>query len=175
MILLAWTLIGPATNFMPWPGAVLFVFIFPLFFWAIAISIGRTQRAGEPLQFSGRRVRRRQLNQSGVPLPLNYLPRWAVGAAIAVFVGCWISGMLVFGSNDLPGQPEYHPATHAYTANDHGDEIPLSKARYDSAVHAQDRLFLSIELAFMVMAVAAASDELVRRHRSPYIHPAGAV
>jgi hypothetical protein len=170
--LLGWTLLGPVRNFMPWPGAVLFVFIFPLFFWAIAISIGRTQRAGEALELSGTRMRRRQLNLSpGLPLPLNYLPRWAIGGAIAVFVGCWISGMLVFGSHDLPGQPSYDAATHAYTANDHGDQIPLSKSQYDSAVRAQDRLFLSVELAFMVVAVAAASDEVIRRSRSPYIHP----
>lgn len=171
VLLLGWTLLGPVRDFMPWPGAVLFIFIFPLFFWAIAISIGRTQRAGEALELSGRRMRRRQLNLSpGIPLPLSYLPRWAIGAVIAVFVGCWISGMLVFGSHDLPGQPSYNAATHTYTANDHGDEIPLSKAQYDTAVRAQDRLFLSVELAFMVVAVAASSDEIIRRRRSPYIH-----
>ena len=169
--LLGWTLLGPVKNFMPWPAAVLFVFIFPLFFWAIAISIGRTQRAGEALQLSGKRMRRRQLNQGpGIPLPLKYLPRWAIGIVIAVFVGCWISGVLVFGSNDLPGQPSYNTTTHTYTADDHGDEIPLSETQYDTAVRAQDRLFLSVELAFMVVAVAAAADELIRRRRSPYIH-----
>lgn len=174
VLLLGWTLVGPPTNFMPWPGAVLFVFIFPLFFWAIAISIGRTQRAGEALQLSGRRMRRRQTNYgSGIPLPLNYLPRWAIGVVVAVFVGCWISGMLVFGSHDLPGQPSYNAATHTYTANDHGDEIPLSESQYHSAVRAQNRLFLSVELAFMVVAVAAASDELLRRRRSAYLHPSG--
>jgi hypothetical protein len=87
-----------------------------------------------------------------------------------VFVLCWISGFTGIGSNDLPGQPEYHPATHTYSADDHGDEIPLTKAQYDSAVRTQDRLFLSIELAFMAVAVGAAADEVLRRRQSPYIH-----
>jgi hypothetical protein len=170
--LLGWTLFGPAKDFMSSPAVLLFVLIFPLFFWAIAIAIGRSQRAGEALQLSGRRVRRRmgQSSGSGIPLPLNYLPRWAIGAVIAVFVACWISGLLVFGGNNLQGVPEYHPATHTYTVDNHGDEIVVSKAKYDSAVRAQDRLFLSIELAFMVAAVAMASDELIRRRRSPFIH-----
>lgn len=148
VFLLGWTLFGPAKDFMSTPAVLLFVLIFPLFFWAIAISIGRSQRAGEPLQLNGTRLRRRQRNQSagmGVPLPLKYLPHWAIGAIIAVFVLCWASGIFVFGSNDLPGQPEYNAATHTYTANDHGDEIPLSKAQYDTAVRAQDRRFLSVE------------------------------
>ena len=179
VFLLGWTLFGPAKDFMSTPAVLLFVLIFPLFFWAIAISIGRSQRAGEPLQLSGTRLRRRQRNQSagmGVPLPLKYLPHWAIGAIIAVFVLCWASGIFVFGSNDLPGQPEYNAATHThtYTANDHGDEIPLSKAQYDTAVRAQDRLFLSVELAFIVVAVGAAADEAIRRRQSPYVHPSGA-
>jgi hypothetical protein len=175
VILLGWTLLGPVENFMPWPGAVLFVFIFPLFFWAIAISIGRSQRAGERLQLTGPRMRRRHSNQGGMPLPLKYLPHWAVGSIVAVFILCWISGVTVFGSNDLPGQPEYHAATHTYTADDHGDEIPLSKAQYDRAVRAQNRLFLSVELAFIVVAVGAAADEVLRRRQSPYIHPSSAL
>jgi hypothetical protein len=170
VVLLGWTLLGPVENFMPWPAAVLFVFIFPLFFWAIAISIGRSQRAGESLQLSGPRLRRRQGSQGGIPLPLKYLPYWAIGVIVAVFVLCWVSGVLIFGGNDLPGQPEYHATTHTYSADDHGDEIPLSKAQYDSAVRAQDRLFLSVELAFIVVAVGAAADEVLRRRRSPYIH-----
>jgi hypothetical protein len=174
--LLGWTLFGPAKDFMSSPALLLFVLIFPLFFWAIAISIGRSQRAGEPLQLSGPRLRRRMSNQggNGIPLPLMYLPYWAIGVMVAVFVGCWISGALVFGRNDLPGQPEYHAATHTYTANDHGDEIPLSKDQYDSAVRAQDRLFLSVELAFVMVSVGVASDELLRRRQSPYIHPSPA-
>ena len=83
--------------------------------------------------------------------------------------------VLVFGSNDLPGQPSYNAVTHTYTANDHGDEIPLSKAKYDTAVRAQDRLFLSVELAFIVVAVGAAADEVLRRRQSPYIHPSSVV
>ena len=170
VILLGWTLFGPAEDFMSSPALLLFLLIFPLFFWAIAISMGRSQRAGEALQLSGSRLRRRQSSQ-GIPIPLKYLPHWAIGVIIIVFVLCWISGVLVFGSNDLPGQPEYHAATHTYTADDHGDEITLTKARYDAAVRAQDRLFLSIELAFIVVAVGAAADEAMRRRQSPYIHP----
>lgn len=173
VLLLGWTLLGPVENFMPWPAAVLFVFIFPLFFWAIAISIGRSQRAGERLELTGPRMRRRQLNRGGIPLPLKFLPRWATGVMVAVFVLCWISGMLVFASNDLPGQPSYNPTTSTYSANNHGSVIPLSKAKYDQAVRAQDRLFLSVELAFVVVAVGAASDELIRRRRSPYLHRPG--
>ena len=56
VFLLGWTLLGPARNFMPRPAAVLFVFIFPLFFWAIAISIGRPQRAGKPCSSPGEEV-----------------------------------------------------------------------------------------------------------------------
>jgi hypothetical protein len=173
VVLLGWTVLGPAEDFMSSPALLLFVLIFPLFFWAIAISIGRSQRAGEPLQLSGPRLRRRMGSQgeNGIPLPLKYLPYWAIGAIVAVFVGSWISMVLVFGSNNLPGQPEYDAATHTYSANDHGDEIPLTKARYDAAVRAQDRLFLSVELAFIVVAVGAAADETIRRRGSPYIHP----
>ena len=89
---------------------------------------------------------------------------------VVVVIGCWVSLILVFGSNDLPGQPSYNAVTHTYTANDHGDEISLSKAQYDTATRAQDRPFLLVELAFMVVALAAATDELIRRRRSPYVH-----
>jgi hypothetical protein len=89
---------------------------------------------------------------------------------VVAFVGCCISLMLVFGSNDLPGQPSYNAVTHTYTADDYGDQISLSKAQYDTAVRAQDRLFLSIELAFVAVAVAAATDKFIRRRRSPFVH-----
>ncbi len=170
VVLTGWTLLGPAEDFMSSPAAALFVLTFASFFWAIAISVGRGQRAGEALQLTGPRRRRRERNQSGIPLPLKYLPYWAIGAIVAVCVGCWISAVLVFRSSDLPGQPSYNAATHTYSANGHGSIIPLSTAQYDTAVRAQDRLFLSVELTFIVIGVGAAADELLRRRQSPYIH-----
>jgi hypothetical protein len=80
---------------------------------------------------------------------------------------------LVFNSKDLPGQPAYNPASHAHTANDHGDLIPLSHSQYNAAVKAQNRLFLSGTIAFLSFAVAMAIDEAMRRRRSAYVGRAG--
>jgi hypothetical protein len=63
-------------------------------------------------------------------------------------VGSWNSIALVVGSHAWPGQPAYHPVTHSTSADDHGALIPLSEARYNTAVKAQNRLFLSATVAF---------------------------
>lgn len=101
------------------------------------------------------------MNQGASPVPLEYVPRWATGVVIGVFVLVWISGVTVIASHDLPSQPEYHAITHTYSANDHGTEIPLSKVQYEAAVRAQDRLFLSGARAFIVIGVGAAADEAI--------------
>jgi hypothetical protein len=167
--LLLLTLVPGTALFGFGPVAVLFALIFPLFFWAVLTAQGRQRRLGEPF-FSGfsregRRPRR--------PFPLDYLPVGAVVMVAVVFVGAWISAGLVFNSKDLPGQPAYNPASHTYTANDHGDLIPLSRPQYNTAVKAQNRLFLSGTVAFLSFAVAMAADEATRRRRSPYVGHSG--
>ena len=166
VILLFLTLVGGAPLFGMGPVVPLFILVFPLFFWAVFMaSQGRLQRPGDPF-FQGwsRQGRRRQQR-----FPLEYLPVGALVVVGVVVIAAWISMGLVFASKNLPGQPEYDPVTHAYTADDHGDLIPLTETQYDNAVKAQNRLFLSGSVAFLTLAVSMAADESIRRRRSPYV------
>jgi hypothetical protein len=165
-ILLLLTLVGGPPLFGMGPVVPVFVLIFPLFFWAVLMaSQGRIQHPGDPF-FQGRSRQGRRRQQR---FPLEYLP---IGLLVAVGVICiaaWISVGLVFASKSLPGQPGYNLATHAYTADDHGELLPLTEVQYDNAVKAQNRLFLSGSVAFLTLAVAMAADETIRRKRSPYV------
>jgi hypothetical protein len=167
IVLLFLTLVPGTALFGFGPVGVLFGLIFPLFFWAVLMaSQGRQQRPGEPflLGFSRGDRRRRQR------FPLEYLPVGIVITVAVIFVGAWISMGLVFNSKDLPGQPAYNPVSHSYTANDHGDLIPLTQSQYETAAKAQNRLFLSGTVGFLSFALAMAADEAIRRRRSPYVH-----
>ena len=166
VVLLLLTLVGGAPWFDMGVVAPLFVLIFPLFFWAVLMaSQGRQQRRGEPLLQAGTRSGRRRPQR----LPLEYLPMSALVAVGVLVVAAWISMALVFSSKALPGQPAYNPVTHSYTADNHGELIPLTESQFNTATKAQSRLFLSGTVAFITLAVAMAADETIRRRRSPYV------
>jgi len=144
-----------ASPFSSAPVFVLFALIFPLHFWTVGVSVGRTPRP---------RIRR----STSPALTFENLPMWALVGVGAVFIGCWITGGAIFSSGNLPGQPTYDSVSHRYFADDHGSLIPLSKQRYERAVDSQNILFLSGAVAFTVISVATSSDELLRRRRSPF-------
>jgi hypothetical protein len=148
------------------PVAVLFALIFPLHFWTVLVLIGRRQAPGEPL------FGRRRTSSRGGPAPMEFpfqnLPVTAICLVAAVFLAAGVSAAHVFTSDELFGQPAYNAVTHVYTENDHGNVVRVTKATYDRAVTAQNRVFLSGVVAFSALSVGVTSDELIRRRRSPH-------
>jgi len=149
-------------------GAVVpfFVMAFPLGFWTVALISARNYPGESP--FSLGRGRSRQ-SPAGFAFPFENLPRRAIALVIGAFVGCCLIASSVIGGSALTGQPSYDRATGQYTIDDHGTVTVVTKARYDRAITAQNRLFLSGALAFAVVSVGATSDELLRRRRSPFV------
>jgi putative intracellular protease/amidase len=100
--------------------------------------------------------------------PFQNLPVTAICLVAAVFLAAGVSAAHVFTSDELFGQPAYNAVTHVYTENDHGNVVRVTKATYDRAVTAQNRVFLSGVVAFSALSVGVTSDELIRRRRSPH-------
>lgn len=92
-----------------------------------------------------------------IPRPLRFV-------AIGLFAASWIVGAT--GTKGLGGQPQYDPTTGRYSLNDHGYPVPVSHAGYVHAVALQNRLFLSVAMAFTAIATAVAWGEWQRRRET---------
>jgi hypothetical protein len=68
--------------------------------------------------------------------------------AVPVVIGLWATMMSTMPT--LQGQPGRDQS--GYYLNDHGSRIPLSKADYERAVAAQDRLFAPGATMFLIIA-----------------------
>lgn len=130
-------------------GVLLFVSIFPLFGWAV---IERSFTAA-------RRPRRRWNDVRGITNEdhnrawqgvFDFAKRYRtlLFVAVAVVIGLWVS--LISTMPTLQGQPA-HDST-GYYLNDHGSHIPVSKAGYERAIAAQDRLFAAGATIFLMVA-----------------------
>ena len=137
-----------------YPGglsAVLFVSVFPLFGWAVI----------ERAFTAARRPRRRWNDFKGITNE-DYDRAWRgvfdfakrfrmlLFVAVPVVIGLWVS--MISTMPTLQGQPT-HDST-GYYLDDHGSHIPVSKAGYDRAIAAQDRLFAAGATLFLVVAGA---------------------
>ena len=150
-----------------YPGglvAVLFVSIFPLFGWAV---IERSSTAA-------RRPRRRWNDSRGITNE-DYNRAWKgvfdfarryrtlLLVGVLVVIGLWVS--MISTIPTLQGQPT-HDST-GYYLNDHGSHIPVSKAGYEKAVAAQDRLFAAGATLFLVVAGALTAYKPTPRSPQP--------
>jgi len=135
-----------------YPGglaAVLFVSVFPLFGWAV---IERSFTAA-------RRPRRRWNDSRGITNE-DYNRAWKgvfdfakryrtlLLVAVPIVLGLWVS--MISTMPTLQGQPTQDST--GYYLNDHGSHIPVSKAGYERAIAAQDRLFAAGATLFLVVA-----------------------
>jgi hypothetical protein len=136
-----WARYLPSDAFVPF-----FVLVFPLFGWSVWLQTAARRRpdaARSPAEW------------------LKTIPR-AGQVLVALAATAAVAGGLT-AAGGLGGQPQYDPATHQYSLNNHGKLTVVSRAAYLDAVAAQNRFFLSVTLIFLTAAFSITCGAWSRR------------
>jgi hypothetical protein len=126
--------------------------------WAIATMLAR-----RPSRRSGWRGR---FSIAGSRNPRTFffegLPKRAANVLVAVFYGCWLTGVLTFLSL-TSGGPASAGGACRYRLENHGTFKCVSHATYVHVGAAEQRFAAAVLAGFFVIHVGASAAELIRR------------
>jgi hypothetical protein len=137
--------VGPGYEYAFLPS---FLLIFPLWAWAVPLTIAQSSLESTPGFRWGSQV-------SALPRVLVRSLQ-AIGALAVVAIVPGISHLAA-------GQPHYNSATGLYTQNSHGSVTVVSRTTYEQAVAGGLRLFLCGAIIFSAIAVAVTLNHLIGR------------